>query len=82
MALTIIIEHEKRGYRPLGVTFRLIYEGVKVAYSIDRNVELTPNMALTIIIEHEKRGYRPLGVIFRSKYDVWKSPILSIETLN
>ena len=53
MALTIVIEHEKRGYRPLGMTFRSIYEGLDIAYSIDRNVEVTPNMALAIGIEHE-----------------------------
>ena len=82
MALTIVIVHEKRGFRALGVTFRSIYEGLEIAYSVDRNVELTPIMALTIIIEHEKRGYRPLGVTFRSKYDFWKSPFLSTETLN
>ena len=53
MDLTIVIEHEQRGFRRLGVTFRSIYEGLEVAYSIDRNVELTPNMAITIVIEHE-----------------------------
>ena len=53
MALTIVIEHEKRGYIPLGVTFRSIYEGLEIAYSIDRYIELTPNIALTIGIEHE-----------------------------
>ena len=51
------------------MTFRSKYEGLEVAYSIDRNVELTPNMALTIVVVHEQRGFRPLGVTFRSMYE-------------
>ena len=38
------------------MTFRSIYEGVVVAYSIDRNVELTPNMALANGIDPVKQA--------------------------